>query len=120
MHSHVKSNGESILISSMGDQHLIDTIKVLAERIVKCRHVLSGATNNDSIDVLLDGLSDVELRERAANIIRSTHSYLGLYALEASIRGIDTSNITSICFGRSSKTNNVALLGRPTKDTYLD
>lgn len=92
-----------MLIAEMENDHLLKTIDSYCRKLKVCREVLE-SPNTFQGDVMIaalsPGYSAEACRERAQEMITSLHEGIQPYILEATIRGLNISEIVQEAYGR--------------------
>lgn len=100
--THTTSDGVEMLIASMDNNHLLNTIKIHAKRIHSARHSLQGGAVEDPlIQIFQPEYCRAAMERRAKSAIISAHTDLYDYVMEASLRGLDVTQILQTAYGRS-------------------
>ena len=100
--SHTTKEGDSMLICSMEDSHLINTIKLILRHIKTASSVLCGQqSENHLIAVFSPSYSAAAQKERAEESIRFYHRKIQPYIMEAALRGLDISALMQDAYKRS-------------------
>lgn len=103
---HIKSDGTEMLIASMEDKHLINTIKKACRMIKELSDLLDGKINYIKSEAILNGmakqLEDFD-EENIKDKLITLRNGLGDYLLECSIRNINVHETIKEAFKRDSK-----------------
>lgn len=119
---HKDKEGKKYLIAEMENEHLVNTIKVIANNIKDlCSLVDSGvgALSLSKSQMVTTGVKKIidKVDDRAVTArLESTIQHIGPYIMEAVIRGLDVSKYIQEALGRSAKINpvyNINLLKIP-------
>lgn len=97
MKTHRTKEGEYMLIASMTDQHLLNTITAMGKAI----KTLMVIKPKNLLDRALYSREDISEEDRLEKI-REIDGNLGHYVLEASIRGMDLKELLQKIYGRQN------------------
>lgn len=106
---HITKDGDTMFISRMTDEHLLNTIGFYLNKIKSCNNLLANNGIVSSVDMVLADMDADRIREKAKDVMRSSYDRLGRYVTEAVIRDLDISNDMQQAFGRSAGLTSVAL-----------
>lgn len=108
MFKHTDANGKVMLIAEMSNDHLINMIKLLLNRIKECSSYIDAIDNGEApktsaLQRSVYGESDTPLKkELAKKILNSSISALPKYIMESHLRELSFSSELQKTFGRSS------------------
>lgn len=105
--NHTTKNGETILIASMGDRHLWNTISMICDQITLQKVILTGQYMSDSdpfVQVMMPQTSAESQRQSARERIRFLVKKLEPYVMESTLRDFDgVPELLQETFGRDKK-----------------
>lgn len=100
---HTTTNGDTLLICCMTDDHLMNTIRVLANKIQVAVEVLTNPQLDDPlIAVFQPKFSKASMQDRAKESLEMFHERLQPYVMEAALRGLDITPLLQGTYGRSA------------------
>lgn len=102
---HTTADGTTLLICQMEDSHLVNTISLHCRKIKNARLVIEqGSVELPTIAKVLTGNKFDYERQivNAEATIKSSHSKLQPYVVEASLRGLNISELLQDTYGRKT------------------
>lgn len=117
---HQTADGRSLLICQMDDSHLMNTISMYCRNIKNARLVIEqGNVKLPTVAKVLTGNKFDRERQvaNAESTIRSSHNKLQPYVMEASLRGLNISELLQDAYGRKTDAGVDKLEQLPT-DTF--
>lgn len=103
----------------METSHLENTIRMYLKNIKECTDMVSNVNIQNNIDLLIGGVDNESVKERAKQILKQAYSELWKYLIEAYIRGLDLSKDFQETFGRSTQTGDLGLFKKAITSKYL-
>lgn len=101
--THTTKDGQTLLICQMTNSHLVNTIRILCNKIKSGRLTLE---NPQLQSQMVQVLSNFPVKPFTQNVIRELkthHNHLQEYVLEAALRGLDITGILQGAYGRSKE-----------------
>lgn len=117
--THRTADGQTMFISQMETSHLENTIKMHLKNIKECMDMVANVNITNNIDLLLAGVDNESVKERAKELLKRSHAELGKYLIEAYIRGIDLSKEFQETFGRKEASIDIGVFKKAITQKYL-
>jgi hypothetical protein len=72
--THRTADGQTMFISQMETSHLENTIKMYLKNIKECTDMISNVNITNNIDLLLAGVDNESVKERAKDMLKRSHA----------------------------------------------
>ena len=106
---HTTATGETILIASMEDSHLLNAIGLFCRKMEHARAAADAPSTATEFERELYGFDSVSAKDAAA-IVRQGMALLQPYVLEAALRGLDVRADLQAAIGRTGQLGAVTRL----------
>jgi len=106
---HKSADGSEMLIAQMSNEHLLNMIRLITDKISNARMILEGGnpatsrTDSIMISTINPQFSFKHLSEKAEQILIHQHKRLQDYVIEAALRGLEISPMLQSAYGRSER-----------------
>lgn len=117
--THRTADGETIFISQMETSHLENTIKMHLKNIKDCTDMISNVNITNNVDLLIAGVDNESVKERAKEMLKRSHTELWKYLIEAFIRWLDLSKEFQETFGRKNQAMDLWVFKKAITSKYL-
>ena len=117
--THITADGQTMFISQMETSHLENTIKMYLKKIKECTEMINNVNITNNIDLLIAGVDNESIKEKAKNILKQSHAELWKYLIEAFIRGLDLSKYFQETFGRKEAIMELWIFKKSITTKYL-
>lgn len=115
---HKTADWKVMFISQMDDSHLNNMIKILLKSIKDCINIINNVNMWNNLDLLLAGIDDQSMKERAKENLQEVYWKLWNYLIEAYIRWMDFKDDMQDAFGRKEQQKNLDTLKQALTQKY--
>lgn len=106
---HMTRTGERLPIAAMTNEHLLNMIAMLCDKMAAARAAAETQSNVSAFERRLYGIADLSPLD-AADIVREGMAHLAPYVLEAALRGLDVAADLQSAIGRTGQLGGVTRL----------
>lgn len=100
--THTTKTGQEILIAQMEDSHILNTIRALMARLEAARHYAEAPQTASVLYEALNVKPEGWDKKDALACIRWVHERIPAYILEATLRGLEVTQLVQQGYGRSA------------------
>lgn len=127
MNTHITRDGKTMLIASMDDRHLLNTINLKLSQMEEAKKIIYSNLSGMNA-IFFDGVNS-KVKDEAIRFVKGYEDILSIYILEASIRKLDIESYLNRLRGLIERSeslivptfvNNINMIDYDEDDEYED